>query len=301
MRVQRGEHGPHGARPDDGSQPPQATDQATPSPESSRSPTRDAIKIAVVGAVATVVTTALLSGGTWRSVIGWFGEDAESASQSRTTDSSGPSASTSTAPVAMKTVRSSDGAITLQVPTSWGYSRAGWNLDFAGFVDPGSALRAGAGEGVSSTKGYSIETYYLGASAGTAERLGLPGRDEKELRTYLTTLVRYLDWTIDGCVLEEEGELDVDGYLTVFRRWSGCAGFSHMSMWEVFAVTTSGDLLVSSQLQTGEVPVEGQRELLTGWLVRPERIPSGEPRKVKPEFAFPPPPWMPTPHPNAVP
>jgi hypothetical protein len=294
VRVRGGKRDSKDAQHDDGSRPPPDDRESAPAVGSTRSPTRDAVKIAVAGAIATVVTTALLSGA-WSSVAGWFGGDdsssAREAGETSTTGSPPPTPSPSSTAPTMKDFTSGDNAIKLRVPETWGHVRSGWNLDFDEQIDPGSGLRAGVDDGVSSSKNYATDTYYLGASSAAAERLGLHGRDEVDLRDYLTTLVRHLDWTLDGCVLDEEGELDVDGYVVVFRKWSACAGFSHMTMWDVFGVSRSGDVLMSAQLQSGTTPVELQREMLTDWLVRPEALPSGSTRKVKARFEFPTPAW----------
>jgi hypothetical protein len=264
--------------------------------------------IAVAGAVATAVATAVFSPSTIKSLWG-SDEDAAPDSSARSSASqsqgNGPTASSSASegPVELKTIQSDLGAITLRVPREWGNKRAAWNLTFvpsprpgqqSGEVSPGDGLVSASTSGVSNDSFYGSEFVGFVASSAAAEDLRTAGRSRGPLTEYLYDLVRSAHYTDDGCKLTDEGELDVEGYVAVYRTYAECAGFSDSHLWDMYGLSEDGRVMVSAGLGSSHLSLEQQREVLDSWAVAPERLPAGPGYRRDDAVELPLPPWLPT-------
>ena len=120
----------------------------------------------------------------------------------------------------------------------------------------------------------------------------MPGRAPLELREYVQALARQSNFDQSGCFLVGEGELDVDGYFVYYRHWAGCGGFPDQTTWDVYGVTESGSAIMSALLVTTAMPETQQRQMVTGWTLDPQALPSGSAYERKGAAEFPLPPWL---------
>lgn len=265
---------------------------------------REGLLIAVTGAVATSVVAALLSPSTMGAVLDFLtGDDGDGASTSSLTSTPRDDRESPGAATAFKTASSPDGAVTIHVPATWGFRRSGWNLSFvrtpqggyqSGMAHPGSAVQAGTGTGLGPDSGSILdtETLWLGASSEAATYLGLPGRSAEELLGYLKLLARTVTYNNDGCTLVGEGALEVEGFLVVHRRWTGCADLTDQSLWDVYGVSDSGDVIMSALLVTTSLTEAESRQVLTGWALAPEQLPTGPAFRTDSLAEYPRPSWF---------
>lgn len=157
----------------------------------------------------------------------------------------------------------------------------------------GIAAGTGAGLGPDSGTLIDSDSFWLGASSEAAAYLGLAGRTPEELRTYLRLLVRTVPYgAANECALVDEGELSVEGYLTLYRHWTGCAGLETQALWDVYGVSRSGDVVMSALLVTITLTEAEARELLASWALAPEYFPTGPAFKRDQLGEYPRPPWF---------
>lgn len=265
---------------------------------------RDGLLIAVAGAIATSIVAAILSPSSLGAIRDLVSGDGGKGSSASTLGSAAEKTPASKTRFTYRAATSSDGSLTLRLPSDWGAREAGWNLVFVrtpqgaarhGLAYPGTAMQAGIGTGLNIEAGawMDSESYWLGASAEAATNLGLPGRSSQELRGYLAQLARAIPYgAANGCDLADEGELDVEGYLVYHRRWTGCAGFASQSLWDVYGVSRSGDVMMSAILVTKTLTDIQARELLTTWTVAPEHLPTGPALRREDVGQYPLPPWV---------
>lgn len=255
-----------------------------------RTRTGDAARLAAVGAVVTAVITAVLSPSTFSAVQGWFVED--DAKNEGTTPR---------VPLEFEGTSSRDGSITISIPQDWGSGGGRWDLPFAGRIDVGSAVKGGIGAGLTSSNSFDEPNMYLGASSKAAERLGLPGREEEELADYLTVLVRFLDYTKEGCTLSREGSIEKPGFIGRYRVWDDCRNFEGTRFWDAYYVSEAGDVLLSATLVSVATTTEDEEtRMLTDWSIRPEKLPTSKETQEAGENGYPAPEWSVGPHGETV-
>lgn len=149
-------------------------------------------------------------------------------------------------PVDYKTVTDADRSVSLEVPSDWIVVDAPYDVDAGGVREPGAALLAGDGVGDGTDWGESA--VYIGASTVTASRYALPELTPAERMAILGTLADEADWSIDDCLHANDALTLPTGFTGVSTSWDDCAQTDGMRLWEIYASSDDGAVLLFLQI-----------------------------------------------------
>jgi hypothetical protein len=86
--------------------------------------------------------------------------------------------------------------------------------------------------------------------------------------------LRSADWTLLGCVFEDENTLDREGYVGLYRRWRNC-GQVGAFFWNVIAVPDAGTPVVVAEIQFLQISdITVAQRILDTFEVVADRLPS---------------------------
>ncbi|GAB3886743.1 hypothetical protein [Terrabacter terrigena] len=244
-------------------------------------------KIAVIGAVATALATALFTSNHLDAWFGW-GPGPAGATVAASATGQPPSASPSRT---AKPVSDRSHAVTVMVPSDWGAGNARYNMPIAGVIDAGSAVRSGKGAGMTTSSSFDEPSVFLGASVEAARRLDLAAHGRADYTTYVKSLLAADDYTVDGCSYGGQQALDKAGYVALVDTWSDCHGFSNTEFRNMYAITEDGSVFVVGQAVTIGADKASGAAILASFAIRPDAVREGEATPSK-EMRYPLPPWV---------
>lgn len=214
------------------------------------------VAVAVVGATASALITPERIDGLFRS----FGGAPAVATPSTTTS----------APLAYKSVTSLDKALALEVPTAWAARDGAYDVtNFSG-----TAIITGTQ--VDSPVEFGEDGAYVGASAEFATKGQLVEASDDAITGFLESVVEELDWTLEGCVPAAASAFEKDGWFVDSRAWKDCASITGSRLWEIAMIPEDRSALVSIQvLLTPDAPAEIVDMVVSSLVVDARRLPTG--------------------------
>lgn len=180
--------------------------------------------------------------------------------------------------VSYKTVATSDGALTLDVPDTWAARDASYNVT----PTAGSAILSGTQ--VRNPLQVLDEGAYAGASADATGQMSMAGFPadpadpdfEQVAQAFGQAIVDEADWTQVGCTATKEPTRRVDGWVVASQAWKDCADTEGTRVWDIALVKGDGSVFAFLQvfLPSGR-PASIVDTTLNSLLIDPRKLPTG--------------------------
>lgn len=176
-------------------------------------------------------------------------------------------------PVSYKSAVSPDGAVTLDIPKSWGTLRGRYNITYDGHSDVGSAFNVGTNP--QGGTDYGKDGAYVGVSREAADRANFSSMSGQEKRTWIERQMAADDWTIDGCVLTARTLPGKAGWYLVSAYWKDCLGVPGNDQWNVIGISNDNTTVVDMELDKSPAVSDATlRHIVATFAIQPSKIPS---------------------------